>query len=105
MFSCRHRRQLMSDPRTDEAVLPPLRSLIELFAGELADVKFPGIERRTLDEAAGQVRVRVAELARAEALVEEAKRNLEASQEGLLAVGHRALAYARIYAEDNAELA
>ena len=94
----------MSDLPTDDVISAPLQTLLEVFTDELSDVKFPNLDNTTLRGAAQAVMGRRDELLRAEAQVEAAKRQLEASQDALLSVGQRALAYARVYAEDHAGL-
>jgi hypothetical protein len=88
-----------------DPVAAPIRALLELFVGELALVKFPELDAEVLRDAAGQVSSRSEALARAEAAVERARVELGEAQETLQQKAQRALAYARIYAEDQPELA
>lgn len=89
---------------TESAIAPPLQSLIDLFASELAQVKFPDVDLAVLNEAAAKVREKAEAVARAEAALDVARAALADSQEALLAKGHRALAYARVYAEEDEAL-
>jgi hypothetical protein len=57
-----------------------------------------------LQDAAAKVRERAEAVARAEAALEAARSALGESQDALLAKGQRALAYARVFAEENPEL-
>jgi hypothetical protein len=88
----------------DSPVAPALQSLCELFTGELRDVRFPDVDGPTLATAVNAVHAAAAELARAEAVVEAARQALAESQDALLNRSQRALAYARIYAEENPAL-
>lgn len=87
-----------------EAIAPPLRALMELFATELAEVRFPDVDVKVLGEAAARVRERAEAVARAAAALEAARQALHESQESLLHKGQRALAYARVYAEEDSAL-
>ena len=90
----------------DEASIPAaMNTLLELFATELADVRFGDLDRAALDQAADAVRAAATDLAEANAAAEAARAALEAARETLLHKGQRALAYARIYAEANPPLA
>ncbi|MCI0570982.1 MAG: hypothetical protein L0Y66_09530 [Myxococcaceae bacterium] len=88
----------------DSPVAPALSSLCELFTTELREVRFPDVDGASLASAVNAVHTAAAELARAEAVVEAARQTLADSQEALLHRGQRALAYARIFAEDNPAL-
>jgi ATP-dependent Clp protease ATP-binding subunit ClpA len=87
-----------------EAIAPPLRALMELFATELAEVRFPDVDVKVLGEAAARVRERAEAVSRAAAALEAARQALHESQEALLHKGQRALAYARVYAEEDGAL-
>ncbi len=90
---------------TAAAIAGPLGRLLELFHAELADVKFPGIDRAVLDEAADRVGEAALQVAQAEAMLQAARARLADMQEQLEQKGQRALAYARIYAEELPALA
>jgi hypothetical protein len=94
----------MFDPSGSDPISPALQDLLKLFGEELATVKFPDLDRKVLEEAAGRVKEKAVELAHAQAALEAARQALYESQEALLQKGQRALAYARIFAEENAEL-
>jgi hypothetical protein len=89
----------------DESIPAAMTALLDLFGTELAQVRFGELDGAALDTAAGEVREAARELAQAEALAEAARGALEAARERLLQKGQRALAYARIYAEESPELA
>lgn len=87
------------------AVVPEsLRALIGLFETELSEVQFPDMNLRVLTEAAKQVLTASEQVAEAEKALEAAQAELQEQQEALLLKGQRALAYARIYAEESPEL-
>lgn len=94
----------MFDPSGNDPISPALQDLLKLFGQELATVKFPELDRKVLEEAAARVKEKAEEVARAQAALEAARQSLYESQEVLLQKGQRALAYARIFAEEDAEL-
>lgn len=94
----------MFDSNENDSISPALRALLELFATDLADVRFPDVDGEVLVEAAGHVREKAEAVARAQAALEAARQGLQESQDVLLQKGQRALAYARVFAEENAEL-
>ncbi len=94
----------MFDPSGNDPISPALQDLLKLFGQELATVKFPDMDRAVLEEAAEGVKEKAEAVARAQAALDAAKQSLHESQEALLQTGQRALAYARIFAEDDAEL-
>ncbi len=93
---------------THETAEPPvptsIQAVLALFDNELAELKFPDLDRSVLQQAAHSVGTHAEELARAEAAVQAARELVAESQELLLQKCQRALAYARVYAEDNLEL-
>jgi hypothetical protein len=94
----------MFDPSGSDPISPALQDLLKLFSQELATVKFPELDRGVLEEAAERVKEKAEAVARAQAALEAARQALYESQEALLQKGQRALAYARIFGEDDAEL-
>ncbi|MCY1040610.1 hypothetical protein OV208_04685 [Corallococcus sp. bb12-1] len=94
----------MFDSPENDSISPALRGLLELFATDLADVKFPDVDTAVLGEAAAHVREKAEAVARAQAALDAARQVLNESQESLLQKGQRALAYAKVFAEDDAEL-
>ncbi|MBF5046220.1 hypothetical protein FGE12_27640 [Aggregicoccus sp. 17bor-14] len=94
----------MFDVTENDPISPALHSLLELFASDLKAVKFPDMDAGVLQEAAVRVRERAEALAKAQAAMEAARLALHESQEALLQRGQRALAYVRVFAEENAEL-
>jgi len=96
-------RHLIAVP-AENPVSPAAQSVLELYASELAELRFPDVDRETLAAAAARVVADAESLAAAEAALSAAREVLQDSQEALLGKCHRALAYARIFAEDNPEL-
>ncbi|RKH95565.1 hypothetical protein D7Y15_41930 [Corallococcus sp. AB030] len=94
----------MFETPENDSISPALRALLELFATDLADVKFPDVDTAVLGESAAHVREKAEAVARAQAALDAARHALNESQESLLQKGQRALAYAKVFAEDDAEL-
>ena len=92
------------NPQPD-AIAPAIQSVLDLYASELSHLHFPDIDADTLAEHARKVRDEAATVAAAEVALESARAGLEARKEALLARAHRALAYARVFAEDEPQLA
>jgi len=86
------------------AVPPSLQAVLELFENELAHLKFPDLDRAVLEAAADRVEAQAAALRQAEAALLATRDALQDSLDALQHKCQRALAYARIYAEDDAEL-
>lgn len=86
------------------AVPPSLNAVIELFENELAHLKFPDLDRAVLAAAADRVEAQAAALRQAEAALMATREALQDSLDALQHKCQRALAYARIYAEDDADL-
>ena len=94
----------MFDSNENDPISPALRALLELFATELTEVRFPDVDGEVLDDAAAAVREKAELVAKAQAALDAARLALHESQDVLLQKGQRALAYARVFSEDNAEL-
>lgn len=86
------------------AVPPSLQAVLELFENELAHLKFPDLDRAVLEAAAERVEAQAAALRQAEAALLATREALQDTLDALQHKCQRALAYARIYAEDDAEL-
>lgn len=89
---------------TDPAIHPAQQAVLDLFCAELAALKFPDVDRAVLEAAAGKVHAAAAAVQAAEEALAAARGVLAEGQEGLLQKCQRALAYARIYAEEDAGL-
>ena len=87
------------------SVLPPsVMSILELFKGPLASVRFADVDAEGLATLAADVERAALEVGGQEAKLAELRQNLFQAQESLLVLAQRALAYARVYAESNDEL-
>ncbi|MCE9668767.1 hypothetical protein LY474_13160 [Myxococcus stipitatus] len=94
----------MFDSNENDPISPALRALLELFTTDLAEVRFPDMNGEVLDEAAAQVRAKAEAVANAQAVLEAARQALQESQDALVQKGQRAMAYARVFAEESPEL-
>jgi ATP-dependent Clp protease ATP-binding subunit ClpA len=94
----------MFDANENDPISPAMRALLEVFSTELSEVKFPDVDAEVLDEAAARVKAQAEAVAQAQAALEAARQALGESQEALLQKGQRALAYARVFAEEDAAL-
>jgi hypothetical protein len=87
------------------AIPHEIQQVIDLFQRRLALVTFGDLETAVLSRAAEEVQAAAAALAEAESAADRARAALAAKQDELALKAQRALAYARIYAEADAELA
>lgn len=94
----------MSDTLPDDPIDPAVADLLALFSGRLQGVRFPDVDHATLSELAGEVKRCAEEVEEARAMLEAAEAALEERRQALLGRASRALAYARIYADGDAEL-
>jgi multidrug efflux pump subunit AcrA (membrane-fusion protein) len=84
-----------------EAIPTPIQSLLDLFASDLAEVRFADVDAKTLEHFATDVRSAADVVASAELALDAARAALQERQEALLQQTQRALAYARVYAEND----
>lgn len=94
----------MFDATENDPISPAMRALLEVFSTDLSEVKFPDVDGEVLEEAASRVKAQAEAVAQAQAALEAARQALGESQEALLQKGQRALAYARVFAEEDAAL-
>jgi len=87
-----------------DPIPPSAKALLELFANELKDVSFPGVDRAALEQIINDVRTHTEGVAKAEAALESARTALRESEELLSTKAQKGLAYARVYAEDRPEI-
>ncbi len=87
-----------------DAIAPPIRAALELFETALADVRFADLDANTLAHAAADVHAVAAVVASAQAALESARGALQERQDLLLEQVQRAIAYARVYAENDEAL-
>jgi hypothetical protein len=87
------------------ALLSPFaREVLELYANELAEVRFPDLDLAALRALATEVQDAQHEVDRLDAEVREAREQVAERSAALHARAERALSYARIFAEGNEEL-
>lgn len=91
--------ELLEDP-----IAEPVKEVIALFNAELTSVSFPELNAEILNTFVEQVKNKALELQELQAKVLNAKESLEASQNELIQKATRALAYAKVYAEDKEQL-
>jgi hypothetical protein len=82
----------------------PLDRLMDFFRAELASVQFPGVDAKVLDAASARVAAAQESVRRAEAELDSARSTLQAAQDEAAQKAQRALAYARVYAQDDTAL-
>jgi hypothetical protein len=83
---------------------PPVQSVLELFQGPLASVRFADIDAAGLVQLAAEVEAASTEVREHENKLGELRQILAQRQEALLALAQQALAYARVYAENDEAL-
>lgn len=86
------------------SLTPPIQSVLELFQGPLANVRFADIDAAGLTSLAGEVEAAGTEVEQHEQKLAEARQVLAQRQEALLNLAQQALAYARVYAESDEAL-
>lgn len=80
---------------------PAVQSVLELFKGPLANLRFADLDAAGLANLAAEVENAAGELNSQEAKLAELRQELAGRQEALLLLAQRALAYARVYAEND----
>jgi hypothetical protein len=88
-----------------DPIPPSVKALVELFKNELSAVTFPGVDGAILEQLIDDVRNYTDAVIKAEAALEAARTSLRESEEVLAVKSQKALAYARVYAEDRPEIA
>src|SRR3712207_432931 len=100
MIRCRG----MKESRTIEPVPSAVQDVVDLFVTELASLKFGDLDPASLAAASEEVRALAADVTRAEAALENTRACLADKRDALVQQAQRALAYARVYAENQPEL-
>jgi ElaB/YqjD/DUF883 family membrane-anchored ribosome-binding protein len=95
----------MEDVAMNDPVSSAVQEVVDLFTKELTHLRFGDLEAGVLAGTADEVKAVAAEVAAAEAVLESARARLSEKQDVLLQKAQRALAYARVYAEGQPELA
>jgi len=80
---------------------PPVQAVLELFQGPLSEVRFADVDAAVLANSARTVEAAAVAVIEREAQLAELKQTLADKQEALLVLTQRALAYARVYAEND----
>jgi multidrug efflux pump subunit AcrA (membrane-fusion protein) len=82
----------------------PIQTLLDLFTTSLADVRFADVDGQTLGRCAVEVESAAEAVASAQAALDAAREALQLKQDVLLQRAQSALAYARVYAENDEAL-
>jgi hypothetical protein len=80
---------------------PPIQALLELFQGPLAEVRFADVDAAGLSQQANLVDSAAVAVAEQEARLALLRQTLVEQQDALAVLAQRALAYARVYAEQD----
>jgi hypothetical protein len=86
------------------AISASVQSVLQLFQGPLAHVRFADIDAAGLSQLAAEVEAAATEVNRQEAAVAELRQTLIQRQDALLGLAQQALAYARVYADNDEAL-
>jgi hypothetical protein len=86
------------------AIPPPIQVVIDLFADPLRELRFADIDAATLAQHASSVQAAAEVVLAAETELARQRQTLQERQDALLGHAQRALAYARVYAESDADL-
>lgn len=87
-----------------DPVSPAVLDLLAVFAGPLADVQFPGVDRDTLQALVDQVRENAHKLDALRAQLDALHAHLTDARTRLQRTAEQGLAYARVYAAADPEL-
>jgi len=87
-----------------DPIPPSVKVLLELFKNELSAVTFPGVDVAILEQLIADVKNYTDAVHKAEAALRAAQASLRESEESLAVKSQKALAYARVYAEDQPEI-
>lgn len=87
-----------------DPIPPSVKVLLELFKNELSAVTFPGVDVAILEQLIADVQNYTDAVHKAEAALRAAQASLRESEESLAVKSQKALAYARVYAEDQPEI-
>src|SRR6187399_869708 len=86
------------------AISSPVQSVLDLFQGPLANVRFADIDAAGLSKLAAEVEAAAGEVERHETILAELHQTLLQRQEALVSLAQQALAYARVYADGDEAL-
>lgn len=85
-------------------VSPAIQSIVQLFQGPLEALRFGNVDATALTQLASEVETAAGEVERKEAELLHLRQELAQRQEALLVLAQRALAYAKVYAENDESL-
>lgn len=83
---------------------PAVQAVLDLFQGPLADVRFADVDAKGLANLADEVERAATAVRDQEAQLEGLRLSLEQRKEALLSLAQRALAYAKVFAENDEAL-
>lgn len=89
---------------TQESLSPAIRELLSIFEGELAKVQFPNVSAKVLLDLAAQVGDESQRVETLRQQLDAAQATLAEAQQKLVRTAELGLAYARVYAADDASL-
>lgn len=95
----------MTPTAADSSIHPAQQAVMDLYATDLSSLKFPDVDHAVLEAAAKRVQTDAQAVKVAEEALAAARATMAESQEVLMQKCQRALAYARVYAEENPDLA
>lgn len=84
-----------------DAIALPVQAILDLFANDLADIRFADVDASALEQIAVDVKAAANIVESAELALDAARAALREKQDSLLQYAQRALAYARVYAESD----
>lgn len=83
---------------------PAVQAILQLFQGPLSDVRFADVDAKGLSNLADEVERAATAVREQEAQLEQSRVALAQRQEALLSLAQRALAYAKVFAENDEAL-
>jgi ElaB/YqjD/DUF883 family membrane-anchored ribosome-binding protein len=95
----------MEDVAMNDPVSSAVQEVVDLFTKELTHLRFGDLEAGVLAASADEVKAVAVEVAEAEAVLDGVRARLAEKQDALIQKAQRALAYARVYAEGQPDLA
>jgi len=94
----------MKDEIIENPIPISVQELLKVFKEDLSAVAFPDVSFKVLEALSQDVEKNAKELAKTRELAKAAEEALDASQNELLQKSLRAIAYAKVFAEDKSEL-
>lgn len=94
-----------TNPTSSDTLPPALRELISIFSKELAEVNFPGVDAKVLTDLANDVAAETQRVEELRAQLDTAHATLIEVKQRLQKSAEQGLAYAKVYAATDADLA